>query len=197
VERAATGKLYPLHKSHRVFWERGFEQSARIMLVRGPLGLARCCIYGVREQPPAGPARSEPTWTPRLFRLQRQRPPGWTAQPSPLLAAGLRGRPRARGQVAVDCQGLLASVILFSVLAGSWRRYNKSSVLIAAKWLVVPMSVSFMSTYLPGRAALLGLHPGRFPDGVRSASLSPGKWSSSGRSSGPTGWCARQRHLRC
>jgi acyl-[acyl-carrier-protein]-phospholipid O-acyltransferase/long-chain-fatty-acid--[acyl-carrier-protein] ligase len=68
--------------------------------------------------------------------------------------------------------------ILFSALAGSLAdRYNKRSVLIAAKWLeVVPMSVSFLSTFLPTPLGYWGLILGVFLMEVRSAFFSPGKY---------------------
>ncbi len=68
--------------------------------------------------------------------------------------------------------------ILFSALAGSLAdRYNKRSVLIAAKWLeVVPMSVSFLSTFLPTPLRFWGLILGVFLMEVRSAFFSPGKY---------------------
>ena len=68
--------------------------------------------------------------------------------------------------------------ILFSALAGSLAdRYNKRKVLIAAKWLeVVPMSVSFLSTFLPAPARYWGLILGVFLMEIRSAFFSPGKY---------------------
>jgi len=68
--------------------------------------------------------------------------------------------------------------ILFSALAGSLAdRYNKRSVLIAAKWAeVVPMSVSFLSTFLPTPLRFWGLILGVFLMEVRSAFFSPGKY---------------------
>ncbi|HLY75116.1 MAG TPA: MFS transporter [Planctomycetota bacterium] len=68
--------------------------------------------------------------------------------------------------------------ILFSALAGSLAdRYNKRSVLITAKWLeVVPMSVSFLSTFLPPPLRFWGLILGVFLMEVRSAFFSPGKY---------------------
>lgn len=68
--------------------------------------------------------------------------------------------------------------ILFSALAGSLAdRYNKRNVLIAAKWLeVVPMSVSFLSTFLPTPLRFWGLILGVFLMEVRAAFFSPGKY---------------------
>ncbi|HEV3029968.1 MAG TPA: MFS transporter [Planctomycetota bacterium] len=68
--------------------------------------------------------------------------------------------------------------ILFSALAGSLAdRYNKRSVLIASKWLeVVPMTVSFLSTFLPAPAQYWGLIFGVFLMEIRSAFFSPGKY---------------------
>ncbi len=68
--------------------------------------------------------------------------------------------------------------ILFSALAGSLAdRYNKRNVLIAFKWLeIVPMTVSFASTFLPAPAQYWGLILGVFLMEVRSAFFSPGKY---------------------
>lgn len=68
--------------------------------------------------------------------------------------------------------------ILFSALAGSLAdRYNKRNVLIVAKWVeVVPMSVSFLSTFLPTPLRFWGLILGVFLMEVRSAFFSPGKY---------------------
>jgi acyl-[acyl-carrier-protein]-phospholipid O-acyltransferase/long-chain-fatty-acid--[acyl-carrier-protein] ligase len=68
--------------------------------------------------------------------------------------------------------------ILFSALAGSLAdRYSKRSVLITAKWLeLVPMSVSFLSTFLPIPLRYWGLIFGVFLMEVRSAFFSPGKY---------------------
>lgn len=68
--------------------------------------------------------------------------------------------------------------ILFSALAGSLAdRYNKRNVLIAFKWLeVVPMTVSFASTFLPAPAQYWGLILGVFLMEIRAAFFSPGKY---------------------
>jgi len=68
--------------------------------------------------------------------------------------------------------------ILFSALAGSLAdRYNKRSVLITAKWLeILPMTVSFVSTFLPAPARFWGLILGVFLMEIRSAFFSPGKY---------------------
>lgn len=68
--------------------------------------------------------------------------------------------------------------ILFSALAGSLAdRYNKRTILVAFKWLeVVPMTVSFLATFLPQPAQFWGLILGVFLMEVRSAFFSPGKY---------------------
>jgi acyl-[acyl-carrier-protein]-phospholipid O-acyltransferase/long-chain-fatty-acid--[acyl-carrier-protein] ligase len=68
--------------------------------------------------------------------------------------------------------------ILFSPLAGSLAdRYEKRSVLIASKWLeVIPVCVSFLSTYFPTPLRFYGLVLGVFLMETRAAFFSPAKY---------------------
>ena len=72
----------------------------------------------------------------------------------------------------------VAPFILFSSLAGTLAdRFEKRTILIAAKWLeVVPMSVSLVSTFLPAPAQYYGLIAGIFLMEVRAAFFSPAKY---------------------
>jgi len=92
-------------------------------------------------------------------------------------ASGSREGEAGQWQSLVQASFVLP-FILFSALAGSLAdRYNKRSVLIAAKWLeLVPMSVSFLSTFLPTPFRFWGLILGVFLMEVRSAFFSPGKY---------------------
>jgi acyl-[acyl-carrier-protein]-phospholipid O-acyltransferase/long-chain-fatty-acid--[acyl-carrier-protein] ligase len=68
--------------------------------------------------------------------------------------------------------------ILLSPLAGSLAdRYDKRKVLILAKWTeVIPMSVSFLSSFLPAPLQYYGLVLGIFLMEVRAAFFSPAKY---------------------
>jgi acyl-[acyl-carrier-protein]-phospholipid O-acyltransferase/long-chain-fatty-acid--[acyl-carrier-protein] ligase len=72
----------------------------------------------------------------------------------------------------------VAPFILFSPLAGTIAdRYEKRTVLIWAKWTeVIPMTVSFISTFLPAPIQYYGLVLGIFLMETRSAFFSPPKY---------------------
>ena len=79
---------------------------------------------------------------------------------------------------AIVGAAFVAPFILLSPLAGTLAdRYEKRTILIWAKWSeVIPMTVSFLSTFLPAPAQYYGLVLGIFLMETRSAFFSPPKY---------------------
>jgi acyl-[acyl-carrier-protein]-phospholipid O-acyltransferase/long-chain-fatty-acid--[acyl-carrier-protein] ligase len=79
---------------------------------------------------------------------------------------------------AIVGAAFVAPFILFSPLAGTLAdRLEKRTILIWAKWLeVIPMTVSFVSTFLPAPWSTSGLVLGIFLMETRSAFFSPPKY---------------------
>jgi acyl-[acyl-carrier-protein]-phospholipid O-acyltransferase/long-chain-fatty-acid--[acyl-carrier-protein] ligase len=79
---------------------------------------------------------------------------------------------------AIVGAAFVAPFILFSPLAGTLAdRFEKRTILVWAKWLeVIPMTISFISTFLPAPWSTTGLVLGIFLMETRSAFFSPPKY---------------------
>jgi acyl-[acyl-carrier-protein]-phospholipid O-acyltransferase/long-chain-fatty-acid--[acyl-carrier-protein] ligase len=131
----------------------------------------------VHEPPPASPARFGAYLYTQFFSAFNDNVHQMTISLYLAAASGAHEGEAGKWQSLVQASFVLP-FILFSALAGSLAdRYEKRSVLIAFKWLeVVPMTVSFLSTFLPAPAQYWGLILGVFLMEIRSAFFSPGKY---------------------